>query len=78
MQLEIISPLRIITHEIAWIEFNTDAGSFVIQKGHAPTLLVLKPYDNIVYRLKTGKQETTEISSGIADIQREKVTVIVQ
>ncbi len=76
MQLHIISPLRLNTHEIAWIELNTSAGNFVIQKGHAPTLLILKPNDEMVFRLKNGKQEVMDVGSGIAEITRDKVTVV--
>ena len=77
MKLEIISPMKLQSYEIAWIELNTDVGSFVIQKGHAPTVLVLKPNDEMIFRFEDGKQETVEVGNGIAEITREKVSVII-
>ncbi len=76
MQLQIISPLRLNTYDIAWIELNTSVGNFVIQKGHAPTLLVLKAGDEMVFRLKDGKQEVVDVGNGIAEITRDKVVVV--
>lgn len=78
MHLEIISPLNLATHDIAWVELNTNVGNFVIQKGHAPTLLVLKPGDEMIFRLANGKQESVAISQGIAEITRDKVTIVLQ
>ena len=78
MELQIITPLNVAQHEIAWIEFNTNVGNFVIQEGYTPTLLVLKPNDVCVFRTQDGKQETIKVSYGTAEITRKKVTVILQ
>jgi F0F1-type ATP synthase epsilon subunit len=77
MNLQIISPLRILNYDVAWLEVNTNVGNFVIQKGHVPTLLVLSPNEEIVFRLKNGKEESIMVTSGIVEVTREKSTVII-
>jgi F0F1-type ATP synthase epsilon subunit len=77
MNLQIISPLRILNYDVAWLEVNTNVGNFVIQKGHVPTLLVLSPNEEIIFRLKNGKEESIMVSSGIVEVTREKSTVII-
>lgn len=78
MNLHIISPLRTLQFNVAWLEVNTNIGNFVIQKGHVPTLLVLAPNQEIVFRLKNGKQESIIVASGIVEVTREEATVIMQ
>lgn len=77
MNLQIISPLRILNYDVAWLEVNTNVGNFIIQKGHVPTLLVLSPNEEIIFRLKNGKEESIMVSSGIVEVTREKSTVII-
>lgn len=77
MHLHIVSPLRTVAYNIAWVELNTDAGNFVIQSGHAPMLLVLSPHKEIVFRLKNGKDESIIAPQGIAEVTRESVTLII-
>ncbi len=77
MNLQIISPLRISNYDVAWLEVNTNVGNFIIQKGHVPTLLVLSPNEEIIFRLKNGKEESIMVSSGIVEVTREKSTVII-
>lgn len=77
MNLQIISPIRILNYEVAWLEVNTNVGNFIIQKGHVPTLLVLSPNEEIIFRLKNGKEESIMVTSGIVEVTREKSTVII-
>lgn len=77
MNLRIISPLRILDYDVAWLEINTNIGNFIIQKGHVPTMLVLSPNEEIIFRLKNGKEESIMVQSGIVEITREKSTVII-
>lgn len=77
MLLQLVSPLRTQDYEIVWIELNTDAGNFVIQSGHAPMLLVLAPHSEIIFRLKNGKDEAIIVPQGIAEITRERATIII-
>lgn len=56
-----------------WIEFDTSAGNFVIQRGHAPMILSLdkKP---IKVLLANGKHDAIRAAQGgIAEINRETV-----
>lgn len=76
MKLHIISPLRTLTYDVAWLEVNTSAGNFVIQTGHVPTLLVLAPKQEIIFRLKNGKEESIMVHSGIVEVMRDASTVV--
>jgi len=77
MILRIISQSYTKEVSIAWLELNTEAGNFVIQPGHAPTILILARNKKAIYCLTTGKQESVEIGRGIADITRKKATIII-
>lgn len=76
MTLDIITPLRTLHYDVAWLEVNTSMGNFVIQKGHVPTILILSPHEEISFRLKNGKEESILVQSGIVEVTREKSTVI--
>lgn len=76
MELQIISPLESQTYDIAWVELITDEGGFIIQKGHAPMVLILAHNKEITFRLKTGKEESRAFRQAIADITRTAVTII--
>lgn len=76
MILDIITPLQTWHHDVAWLEINTNVGNFIIQKGHAPTILVLSPGQEISFRLKNGKEESILVQSGIVQVTREKSTII--
>ena len=76
MKLYIITPFSKKTLEIAWLELNTPAGSFVIQPGHAPTILTLAPQKEVRLCLKSGKQESFVAKQGIADITRTTATIL--
>lgn len=62
--------------DIAWLEVNTAEGNFVMQRGHAPMILVLSPNKPLVYCLQNGIQESTTISGGILHITRDQATVV--
>jgi F0F1-type ATP synthase epsilon subunit len=78
MQLHLISPTTSAEHTIAWIELPTYDGSIVIQRGHEPILLMLKPNHYIVFKLKTGKQAQLMVAQGVAAIDREVVTLLAE
>ena len=65
MLLQIISPAYKKTFSISWLEVDTPVGNFVIQKGHAPTVLTLQPDRDVIYRLKNGQQKTLMIKMEI-------------
>ena len=77
MTLHIVCPSYNKKVDITWLELNTDIGNFVIQSGHAPTVLMLSKNKKVTYCLTTGKQETLEIAQGIVDIERTQATLII-
>ena len=77
MELQIITPDEEKRFSVDWLEIETPEGNFIIHSGHAPTLLTLLSNHDIVFKLKSGKQESMRIVSGIVDITRERATVIV-
>jgi F0F1-type ATP synthase epsilon subunit len=62
--------------DIAWLEVNTPTGNFVMQRGHAPMILILSPNKPLIYCLQNGQQESTTIQGGILHITREQATVV--
>lgn len=63
--------------DVAWLEVNTAEGNFVMQRGHAPMILILSPNKPLIYCLQNGSEESTTIPGGILHITREQATVIV-
>ena len=62
-------------YTINWLEVNTSAGNFVMQSGHAPTVLLLSPHKPFVIELADGKQEIHKVlSGGILEIDRTQAT----
>jgi F0F1-type ATP synthase epsilon subunit len=78
MKLEISTPTRTAQFSIAWLELNTPSGNYIIQQGHAPTLLVLSEGQDINFRLDNGKQESLRVARGIAHIMRDQVVLVIQ
>ncbi len=76
MELHIISPQQTQTFSIAWLEVNTPAGNFIIQDGYAPTVLLLAPNKPLIFRLKSGKQETILPRQGVVEVARDSATVL--
>ncbi|HEV2917329.1 MAG TPA: hypothetical protein VGW78_06325 [Candidatus Babeliales bacterium] len=78
MNLQIISPESTTEHTIAWIELPTRDGSIVVQRGHEPLVVILKANQPVIFKLKTGKQAEIMVQDGIAEIDRDQVTLLVQ
>lgn len=76
MDLRIISPQHTQTFSVAWLEINTPAGNFVIQRGHVPMILILSPDQPITFRLKNGKQDSIMIRQGLVEITRTSATIL--
>lgn len=76
MQLHISSPTERRDEQIAWIEFDTPKGNFVILAGHAPMILTLLPLSSVLFRLKSGKEETKKIIQGVVHITRSTITLL--
>jgi F0F1-type ATP synthase epsilon subunit len=77
MELIIVSPEKTEQYEIAWFEAHTISGSFVIQPKHAPTILLLSPGKELLFCLKSGKQESIMVPRGIVEVTRLRSTVII-
>ncbi len=76
MKLEIVSSSEHNTYQVAWLELNTPVSNFIIQRGHAPTILSLTPGKLITFRLKSGKQQTIKVQHGMAQVTRESTTIV--
>jgi F0F1-type ATP synthase epsilon subunit len=76
MELHIITAEEKQTYAIAWFEAQTTTGSFVIQAGHAPMILLLKANEPFIFLLKNGKKESRLVGQGIIKIERHHTTLI--
>lgn len=76
MQLIIVTTSAKDIFDVSWVEFNTPTGNYVIQPGHAPTILALNPGQPIIYCLKNGKEQILMIKRAIAQITRTNVTIL--
>lgn len=76
MKLTLIKPYDKQELLIQWLEVNTDVGNFVLQKGHAPMILVLKENQPITYALANGNQTSEKIAGGILKIDRQRVIIL--
>lgn len=77
MELIISTPEYRSSYNIVWLEINTPTGNYVIQKGHAPAIMILSPNKAITFRLKTGKQESVTVKHGVVKISRESANVVI-
>lgn len=77
MKLSIVTSSSTDEYTISWIELNTPTGNIVIQEQHAPCILELKPNEEVMFQLSTGKQKSVTIQHGFAHVSRKKITIIV-
>ena len=76
MKLIISTPFTYRELSVAWLEINAPTGNYVIQRGHAPMIMTLAPDQKLIFRLKTGKEESILIRQGMISIGREETTAI--
>lgn len=76
MMLTITTPHSTTEHQIAWLELSAPSGTFTIYRGHVPTIVPLKPFSQIIFKLKTGKQQSLTVRDGIAHITRENIEIL--
>lgn len=76
MKLWLITPFFKKNIEIKWLELNTPHGNLVVLQGHAPTIRILSTDKKITYGLPNGKQQSYITHRGIAKINRESITLI--
>ena len=77
MKLKIVSPNSFAEYSVSWVEFNTPTGNYVIQEGHVPMIAIISPSQPIIFRLKSGKQESIIVKQGVAEITRHETTIII-
>lgn len=77
MELHIITSTSSTEHTIAWAELITPKGSYIIQEGYAPTILVLSPNSTVTFLFTNGKTGSVIIGHGIAHIHRTIITILV-
>lgn len=70
MNFAILGPQEKKNFSISWLEVNTTIGNFIIQRGHVPTLLIVRPEQPITICLDNGKQETFKSTGGILEVTR--------
>lgn len=76
MQLNIASPTEKEELQIAWLECETTQGNVIILSGHAPVIMTLRPMSAILYRLKSGKEESRKIINGVIHVTRNTITLL--
>ncbi len=78
MIFKICTPYELQEYEVVWVEINTPDGNFVIQKEHVPTLFIVSPEKEIIFKLRTGKQEVRILKDGgILEVTRTEALLIV-
>lgn len=77
MTLTVITPTSAVEYAIAWLEITTPTGSFTIYRGHTPMIVPITPFSQLMFKLKTGKQQTVTVQQGVAHITRESVEALV-
>lgn len=76
MELNIISNSDVKTVFILWVEVETVVGGMVIQLGHAPSIVELKPQSLLSYCISSsGKVENIDSVSGFVEIGRSTVNI---
>jgi F0F1-type ATP synthase epsilon subunit len=76
MNLTVLTPKEKKTFYISWIEVETTAGNFVIQKDHVPTILALLAHQPITICLSNGKIDSFSSPGGILEIQRDTALLL--
>jgi F0F1-type ATP synthase epsilon subunit len=77
MELHITSPEKTEIFTVEWIEAFTPTGSFIIQAGHAPTVLMLSPGKKLIFGLKNKSEQSITIPHGILEVMRTKVVALI-
>lgn len=76
MELKLIGPTSSETMEINWLEVQTLQGNFIVQPGHAPTIVLLAPDKELSMELLDGSVTVMTIAGGILEITRTSIMLI--
>lgn len=77
MKLIISTPFTHREVTVVWIEINAPTGNYVIQRGHAPMIMPLSPQQPLIFRLKSGREESILVRQGMITIGREETTAVI-
>ena len=78
MEFQIIRPDKTQIVKVNWVEVNTPVGNFVIQHGHAPTLLTLSKGKEVVYELTNPEEQKSFVADrGVLSVTRNSVILVV-
>lgn len=77
MKLSVISPHSVVEYIIVWVEINTPAGNMVILKHHAPMIVAIEPYSEILLLQTNGKQFSFVIAQGFMHVTRDEIKLLV-
>jgi F0F1-type ATP synthase epsilon subunit len=73
----IMSPTESHDHKVSWIRVETSQGDFVIQDGHAPTIVTLEHGNTMTYELTDGTEKSLSVEQGILHVNRTEATLII-
>lgn len=76
MEFKLIGPTSSQSIAINWLEVQTLHGNFVIQPGHAPTIVLLAPNKEISMELHDGSVTVMTIAGGILEVTRTVLTLL--
>lgn len=78
MQVQLISPEKTLFEGIAtFVQIPGVMGEFGVLPGHAPFISTLKA-GNISIDLASGGKQEFPVTGGVAEVQPEKVTILVE
>ncbi len=77
MKFTIISPIEQQEFIISWLKAHTPQGDFVVQPGHAPTIVMLAPNKEITFNTEQNEEKSITIKNGILKIERQAIILIV-
>jgi F-type H+-transporting ATPase subunit epsilon len=78
MQVQLITPEKILFEGAAnYVQVCGSQGEFGVLPNHAPFISTLKA-GNIVIELPNGERQEFPVTSGVAEVQAEKITILVE
>ena len=76
MKLTIISPSQSKIFDVDWIEVQTEKGTFIVQKGHAPTIVTIPENNELTLSLADGSTTVMNITGGILEVKRDSILLL--
>lgn len=76
MKLTILSPTQTKNFEVSWIEVQTEKGNFIVQNGHAPTIVLIPDNKELTIGLTDGSTTILNSIGGILEIKRNSILLL--